>query len=136
MKEVHAYIFAWFIELSIHLALLLPSDHSRESCLAALRQPGLDLLPRAFTVPPREVTKTAEKRDVGKQFGWAYRELKGKGKPTRIRVPRPPEQAAKLEGGAKSEWVKRAVLKRVAVVPKVDCWLTFKEYQKFARYTC
>lgn len=113
-------------------ALLLPADHPRESCLAALRQPGLDLLSQEFTAPPREETKTVEKRDVGKKFGWAYKELKGKGKPTLIRLPKPPENTG---GGDK----KKAMLKkRVKVVPKVDCWLTFKEYQKFARYvmTC
>lgn len=115
----------------VYAALLLPADHPRDSCLAALRQPGLDLLSQEFTAPPREETKTVEKRDVGKKFGWAYKELKGKGKPTQIRIPKPLEHSC---GGDK----KKAMLKRVKVVHKVDCWLTFKEYQKFARYvtTC
>lgn len=115
----------------VHAALLLPADHPRDSCLSALRQPGLDLLSQEFTAPPREETKTVEKRDVGKKFGWAYKELKGKGKPTQIRIPKPPEYSG--DGGKR-----KAMLKRVKVVPKVDCWLTFKEYQMFARYvmTC
>lgn len=118
---------ALYFTYIVHAALLLPADHPRDSCLSALRQPGLDLLSQEFTAPPREETKTVEKRDVGKKFGWAYKELKGKGKPTQIRLPKPPEHSG---GGDK----KKAMLKRVKVVPKVDCWLTFKEYQMFARY--
>lgn len=99
--------------------------------MAALRQPGLDLLSQEFTAPPREETKTVEKRDIGKRFGWAYKELRGKRKPTQIKIPKPPEQTGRSAKGAD---VKKATLKRVKVVPKVDCWLTFKEYQYFARY--
>ena len=115
-----------------YAALLLPSDHPREGCLAALRQPGLDLLSREFTAPPREAAKTVEKRDIGKRFGWAYKELKGKQKPTRIKIPKLTEQTSSSEGAGVH--VRKAMLKRVTVAPKVDCWLTFKEYQKFARW--
>ena len=122
---------------SQHSALLLPPDHPRESCLAALRQPGLDLLSEEFTAPPREAAKAVEKRDVGRKFGWAYKELKGKRKPRYIRIPKLPEQTAKSldESASRKEAmkVKKATLKKVLVVPKVDCWLTFKEYQKFTR---
>ena len=84
-------------------------------------------------MPPREVKKTVERRDVEKNFGWAYKELKWKRKPTLIRIPKPPEQRGVVVGGAKCGGVKRAVLKRVTITPKVDCWLTFKQYQEFAR---
>lgn len=114
-----------------YAALLLPSDHPKESCLAALRQPGLDLLSEEFMAPPPEDTKTVEKRDISKHFGWAYKELKGKSKPTKIRIPKLPEQTV---ARSKSSEVKKATLKRVMVTSKVDCWLTFKEYQRFARY--
>ena len=113
-----------------YAAFLLPSDHPRENCLAALRQPGLDLLSQKFTAPPSEATKTVEKRDIGKRFGWAYKELKGKQKPTRIKIPKLTEQTSRSEDAG----VRKTMLKRVTVAPKVDCWLTFKEYQKFARW--
>ena len=104
-----------------------------ESCLAALRQPGLDLLSEEFTAPPREVTKTVRRRDYGKKFGWAYKEVKGRQKPTRVVLPKPPEQwSTNSEGSTRVN--KKAVLKRVTVAAKVDCWLTFKEYKMLTRY--
>ena len=111
-------------------ALLLPSDHPRERCVEALRQPGLELLSKEFTIPPRETTRIRKKEDFGKQFGWAYKEMRGHQKSTHIRIPKPPEQNAKSESSLK---VRKARLKKVIVAPKVDCWLTFKEYQTFAR---
>ena len=113
-------------------ALLLPYDHSRESCLEALKQPGLDLLSRQFTAPPREQAKTVEREDYGKKFGWAYKEMKGRGKHSVIRLPKPPKQN-KSEKPSDPACVRKAVLKRVTVAPKVDCWLTFKEYQWITR---
>ena len=73
-----------------------------------------------------------EKRDIGKRFGWAYKELKGKQKPTRIKIPKLTEQTSSSDGAGVH--VRKAMLKRVTVSPKVDCWLSFKEYQKFARW--
>ena len=95
-----------------------------------MRQPGLDLLSQQFTTPPREKTKTVEREDYGKKFGWAYKETRGKTKPSLIQIPKPPKHHTLEETPA---GVKKAVLRRVKVGPKVDCWLTFKEYQWLAR---
>ena len=130
-KYTHA-LNTQLLSVASIIALLLPYDHSRESCLEALRQPGLDLLSQQFTAPPREQTKTVEREDYGKKFGWAYKEIRGKRKPVQIRIPKPPKQQSSYDAH-KSGGTRKAVLRRVEVTPKVDCWLTFKEYQWLTR---
>lgn len=70
-----------------------------------------------------------EREDYGKKFGWPYKELRGKRKPAIMRILQPPKQ----DTSSKSDFVKKAVLRKVAVAPKVDCWLTFKEYKWLTR---
>ena len=75
-----------------------------------------------------------EREDYGKKFGWAYKELRGKRKPGLIRIPKPPkQQPSGSDDTPKPASVRKAVLRRVTVAPKVDCWLTFKEYQWLTR---
>ena len=71
-----------------------------------------------------------EREDYGKKFGWAYKELRGKRKPGLIRIPKPPKHQP---DDTPKPSVRKAVLRRVTVAPKVDCWLTFKEYQWLTR---
>lgn len=108
--------------LTPHAVLLLPPDHSRQSCLESLRQPGLrDLLSKDFSEPPQEDTKVAKPVDIHERFGGAYRELKSKRKPK----AKPSTKSSAPTDTAKPEHQK------VKLKPDLDCWLTFKEYKKW-----
>ena len=86
-------------------ALLNPPDKPKQECLGELRQAGPSLLSGHFA---ESLQEQAEIKHTYKGFGRPYKELRGKGKATFMRLPT----------GA------------VRVKAKTDCWLTYNEYLK------
>ena len=88
-------------------ALLLPADHSRNECVASLKQP--ELVHSTCIAETSEEEEEHERMREG--FGGAYQELRGRKKATYMR----------LSTGA------------ARVKAKTDCWLTFKEFQQLTK---
>ena len=76
--------------------------------MAGLRQPGLALLSSHFADPPEPKDHRTDKMELQKEFGGAYKVLRGRGKSKFVKLS---------TGGV---WVK----------PKTDCWLTFEDFQR------
>ncbi len=89
----------------------MPTDHTRKECVAALRQPGLELLSSHFADPPEPEDEITKPRSLREEFGGAYKELRGRGK-SRLR---------RLSTGV------------ARVKTKTDCWLTFDEFQTLTK---
>ena len=93
-----------------HTALLLPADADHIGKVS-LRQPGLSLLSSHFADPP-VTQEEEEERDPTEEYGWQYRKFK------------------KFNGARRKAKLMKLSTGHERIKCKVDCWMTFDEYQR------